>query len=67
MSVDIIGTICDQCRSTVQYYFTSTETVSLVSLVNNYDPTKSDGKNLNVLSPAKSDVDSLNVPKDVLS
>ena len=26
MSVDILGTSCDQCRSTVQYSFTSTET-----------------------------------------
>ena len=30
MSVDILGTNCDQCRSTVQYYFTSTETIRLV-------------------------------------
>ena len=26
MSVDILGTSCDQCRSMVQYSFTSTET-----------------------------------------
>ena len=30
MSVDILGTNCDQCRSTVQYCFTSTETIRLV-------------------------------------
>ena len=30
MSVDILGTGCDQCRSTVQYSFTSTETRRLV-------------------------------------
>ena len=30
MSVDILGTSCDQCRSTVQYIFTSTETKRLV-------------------------------------
>ena len=30
MSVDILGTNCDQCRSTVQYSFTCTETVRLV-------------------------------------
>ena len=30
MSVDILGTSCDQCRSTVQYSFTSTETRKLV-------------------------------------
>ena len=30
MSVDILGTSCDQCRSTVQYSFTSTETRRLV-------------------------------------
>ena len=27
MSVDILGTSCDQCRSTVQKIFTSTETI----------------------------------------
>ena len=30
MSVDVLGTSCDQCRSTVQYSFTSTETRRLV-------------------------------------
>ena len=30
MSVDILGTSCDQCRSMVQYSFTSTETRRLV-------------------------------------
>ena len=30
MSVDILGTSCDQCRSMVQYTFTSTETRRLV-------------------------------------
>ena len=30
MSVDILGTSCDQCRSLVQYSFTSTETRKLV-------------------------------------
>ena len=30
MSVDIVGTNCDQCRSTVQCCFTSTETVRLI-------------------------------------
>ena len=30
MSFDILGTSCDQCRSTVQYIFTSTETRRLV-------------------------------------
>ena len=30
MSVDILGTSCDECRSTVQYSFTSTETRRLV-------------------------------------
>ena len=30
MSVDILGTSCDQCRSIVQYSFTSTETRRLV-------------------------------------
>ena len=30
MSVDILGTNCDQCRSTVQCCFTSTETVRLI-------------------------------------
>ena len=30
MSVDILGTCCDQCRSMVQYNFTSTETRRLV-------------------------------------
>ena len=30
MSLDILGTTCDQCRSMVQYSFTSTETRSLV-------------------------------------
>ena len=30
MSVDILGTIWDQCRSTVQYTFTSTETRRLI-------------------------------------
>ena len=30
MSVDILGTNCDQCRSTVQCCFTSTETVKLI-------------------------------------
>ena len=30
MSVDILGTSCDQCRSMVQYCFTSTETRRLV-------------------------------------
>ena len=30
MSVDILGTSCDQCRSMVQYIFTSTETRRLV-------------------------------------
>ena len=30
MSVDILGTSCDQCRSTVPYIFTSTETRRLV-------------------------------------
>ena len=30
MSVEISGTSCDQCRSTVQYIFTSTETRRLV-------------------------------------
>ena len=30
MSVDILGTSCDQCRSTVQYSFTSPETRRLV-------------------------------------
>ena len=30
MSVDILGTNCDQCRSMVQYCFTSTETVRLI-------------------------------------
>ena len=30
MSVDILGTSWDQCRSTVQYSFTSTETIRLV-------------------------------------
>ena len=30
MSVDILGTSCDQCRSTVQCCFTSTETVRLI-------------------------------------
>ena len=30
MSVDILGTSCDQCRSTVQQIFTSTETRRLV-------------------------------------
>ena len=30
MSVDILGTNCDQCRSMVQYCFTSTETVRLL-------------------------------------
>ena len=29
-SVDILGTSCDQCRSTVQYSFTSTETRRLI-------------------------------------
>ena len=30
MSVDILGTNCDQCRSTVQCCFTSTKTIRLV-------------------------------------
>ena len=30
MSVDILGTSCDQCRSMVQYSFTSTESRGLV-------------------------------------
>ena len=30
MSVDILGTSCEQCRSMVQYSFTSTETRRLV-------------------------------------
>ena len=30
MSVDILGTNCDQCRSMVQCCFTSTETVRLI-------------------------------------
>ena len=30
MSADILGTSCDQCRSTVQQFFTSTETRRLV-------------------------------------
>ena len=30
MSVDVLGTSCDQCRSMVQYIFTSTETRRLV-------------------------------------
>ena len=30
MSADILGTSCDQCRSTVQSFFTSTETRRLV-------------------------------------
>ena len=30
MSVDIVGTNCDQCRSMVQYCFTSTETIRLI-------------------------------------
>ena len=30
MSVDILGTNCDQCQSTVQCCFTSTETVRLI-------------------------------------
>ena len=32
MSVDILGTNCDQCRSTVQCCFTSTETVRLIRM-----------------------------------
>ena len=32
MSVDILGTNCDQCWSTVQYCFTSTETIRLVRM-----------------------------------
>ena len=30
MSADILGTSCDQCRSMIQYSFTSTETRRLV-------------------------------------
>ena len=30
MSVDILGTNCDQCMSMVQYCFTSTETIRLI-------------------------------------
>ena len=30
MSVDLLGTSCDQCQSMVQYSFTSTETIRLV-------------------------------------
>ena len=32
MSLDILGTSCDQCRSMVQYSFTSTETRRLVRM-----------------------------------
>ena len=32
MSVDLLGTNCDQCRSIVQYCFTSTETIRLVRM-----------------------------------
>ena len=34
MSADILGTSCDQCRSKVQYCFTSTETIRLVRTEN---------------------------------
>ena len=30
MSVDILGTVCDQCVNMVQYCFTFTETLRLV-------------------------------------
>ena len=34
MSAGILGTNCDQCRSTVQYCFTSTETIRLIRMEN---------------------------------